>query len=46
MVRMKRLIHSTRLSRYLSRSQRGQSIVLLEFAFIALIAFVGLVTDI
>ena len=46
MVRMKRLIHSTRLSRYLSRSQRGQSIVLLAFAFIALIAFVGLVTDI
>jgi hypothetical protein len=30
----------------LRRSQRGQSILLLAFAFIALIAFVGLVTDI
>lgn len=31
---------------FLRRSQRGQSILLLAFAFIALIAFVGLVTDI
>lgn len=33
-------------SRRLRRSQRGQSILLLAFAFIALIAFVGLVTDV
>lgn len=43
---MKRFIQHTHLGRRLSRSQRGQSILLLAFAFIALIAFVGLVTDI
>lgn len=46
MVLMKRFIHQNRLTRRLNRSQRGQSILLLAFAFIALIAFVGLVTDI
>jgi len=40
---MKRL---SPFSHFLRRSQRGQSILLLAFAFIALIAFVGLVTDI
>jgi Flp pilus assembly protein TadG len=43
---MKRLPIPISLSRHLRRSQRGQSILLLAFAFIALIAFVGLVTDV
>ncbi len=43
---MKRLPIPTPLSQRLQRSQRGQSILLLAFAFIALIAFVGLVTDV
>ncbi|NDJ75377.1 MAG: hypothetical protein GYB65_03885 [Chloroflexi bacterium] len=43
---MKRLLLHNPLSRRLSRSQRGQSILLMAFAFIALVAFVGLVTDI
>ena len=43
---MKRLPIAIPLSRHLRRSQRGQSILLLAFAFIALIAFVGLVTDV
>ncbi|MBZ0307929.1 MAG: hypothetical protein K8I82_17810, partial [Anaerolineae bacterium] len=34
------------LSRRFRNSQRGQSIVLLAFGFIALAAFVGLVTDV
>jgi hypothetical protein len=42
---MKRIILENPLSKRLRRSQRGQSIVLMAFAFIALIAFVGLVTD-
>jgi len=37
---------STRLNRRLRNSQRGQSILLLALGFIALAAFVGLVTDI
>lgn len=43
---MRHLPIPTRFSRHLRRSQRGQSILLLAFAFIALIAFVGLVTDV
>jgi Flp pilus assembly protein TadG len=43
---MKRSLIHTLLSRGLRRSQRGQSILLLAFAFIALLAFVGLVTDV
>lgn len=42
---MKNVIFNNPISRRLMRSQRGQSIVLLAFAFIALVAFVGLVTD-
>jgi Flp pilus assembly protein TadG len=34
------------IRKHLQRSQRGQSILLLAFGFIALISFVGLVTDI
>ncbi len=34
------------LTQRLKRSQRGQSILLLAFAFVALLAFVGLVTDV
>lgn len=45
-VLMKRFLRKIPLTQHLRRSQRGQSIVLLAFAFIALIAFVGLVTDI
>jgi hypothetical protein len=41
---LKRLKH--RLGRHLRNSQRGQSIVLLALGFIALAAFVGLVTDV
>jgi hypothetical protein len=43
---MRRILINNAISRRIRRSQRGQSIVLLAFAFIALIAFVGLVTDI
>ncbi|MBI5958498.1 MAG: hypothetical protein HY866_07185 [Chloroflexi bacterium] len=43
---MKPLFIPTPVSKRLRRSQRGQSIVLLAFAFIALVAFVGLVTDV
>lgn len=43
---MIRYLHAPRFAQHLKRSQRGQSILLLAFAFIALIAFVGLVTDI
>lgn len=46
MMLMKRLPIPTPFARHLRRSQRGQSILLLAFAFIALIAFVGLVTDV
>mgnify|MGYP005846446339 FL=1 len=42
---MKYVLFNNPISRRLMRSQRGQSIVLLAFAFIALVAFVGLVTD-
>lgn len=42
---MKHIIFNNPISKRLLRSQRGQSIVLLAFAFIALVAFVGLVTD-
>ncbi len=43
---MRRILIDNALSRRFRRSQRGQSIVLLAFAFIALVAFVGLVTDV
>jgi hypothetical protein len=43
---MKHRLIPTSLSRGFRRSQRGQSILLLAFAFIALLAFVGLVTDV
>ncbi|MCZ7541860.1 MAG: pilus assembly protein [Anaerolineae bacterium] len=42
---MKTILFNNPISKRLMRSQRGQSIVLLAFAFIALVAFVGLVTD-
>src|SRR5690554_8093158 len=43
---MKRILLHNALAVRFRRSQRGQSIVLLALAFIALIAFVGLVTDV
>lgn len=43
---MRRIFINNAISRRIRRSQRGQSILLLAFAFIALIAFVGLVTDV
>jgi len=43
---MRRLLILNPISRRIRHSQRGQSILLLAFAFIALIAFVGLVTDV
>lgn len=43
---MKRVLLNNFLIRRMKRSQRGQSILLLAFAFIALVAFVGLVTDV
>lgn len=43
---MRRILIDNALSRRFRHSQRGQSIVLLAFAFIALVAFVGLVTDV
>ncbi len=43
---MKRLLIANSISRRFRRSQRGQSILLMAFAFMALIAFVGLVTDV
>ena len=43
---MKSLVFQNPVARRFRRSQRGQSIVLLALAFLALIAFVGLVTDV
>ncbi|MBN1679187.1 MAG: hypothetical protein JW966_02770 [Anaerolineae bacterium] len=43
---MKDILINNPIVRRLKRSQRGQSILLMAFAFIALIAFVGLVTDV
>jgi hypothetical protein len=43
---MKHFLFHNPVSKRLQRSQRGQSILLMAFAFIALVAFVGLVTDI
>lgn len=43
---MKSLVFQNSVARRFRRSQRGQSIVLLALAFLALIAFVGLVTDV
>lgn len=43
---MKRLLLDNPLVNRFKRSQRGQSLLLLAFAFIALVAFVGLVTDV
>ncbi|MBN2305312.1 MAG: hypothetical protein JXQ72_12580 [Anaerolineae bacterium] len=43
---MKRLLLHNPITNRLKRSQRGQSIVLMAFAFIALVGFVGLVTDV
>lgn len=43
---MKRLLVSNPFVQRLRRSQRGQSVLLMAFAFIALVAFVGLVTDV
>ncbi|WP_119071744.1 pilus assembly protein TadG-related protein [Aggregatilinea lenta] len=43
---MKSLVFQNPVARRFRRSQRGQSIVLLAIAFLALIAFVGLVTDV
>lgn len=43
---MKRLLTNNPIAQRLKRSQRGQSVLLMAFAFIALLAFVGLVTDV
>lgn len=43
---MKRLLLENPLVRRMKHSPRGQSVVLMALAFIALIAFVGLVTDV
>ncbi|HML21054.1 MAG TPA: pilus assembly protein TadG-related protein [Aggregatilinea sp.] len=43
---MKNVLFQNSVARRFRRSQRGQSIVLLAIAFLALIAFVGLVTDV